>query len=133
MNTEHSLLNRVHDEDEITVERVSLIPARILGFVKDSDDQLFAIIHSCHENPKKESVLTRRWRLEFEDDKNPLGDHICPTDVSLDDTSTKSPLIRKVLVDCMERHCLMLPYHAKSHFLLELIPQDKWPDEFSEV
>ena len=114
--------------------RTILVPAKILGFVSvQYDDTLQVIIHSCYEQKQKESVLTRRWRFEFEEDKLSTGASIFSNVPTPDDASYKNPLIRKVEVDCIERHCLMLPYHASSHFLLELIPQYAWADEFSEV
>ena len=114
--------------------RSILVPAKILGFVSAPyDETLQVIIHSCYEQKQKESVLTRQWRFEFEDDKLSTGASIFSNVPMPDDASFKNPLIRKVEVDCIERHCLMLPYHATSHFLLELIPQYAWADEFSEV
>ena len=116
------------------MDKTCIVPAKIIGFVTAMDDSnLLVIIHSCYEQKKKESVLTNRWRLEFEEDKLPVGGCIFPDNRLHDDASHKTPLIRQVEVDCLERHCLMIPYHLKSHFLLELIPQHEWANEFSEV
>ena len=93
--------------------RTILVPAKILGFVSvQYDDTLQVIIHSCYEQKQKESVLTRRWRFEFEEDKLSTGASIFSNVPTPDDASYKNPLIRKVEVDCIERHCLMLPYHS---------------------
>ena len=126
---QETLNNAVRDVHNNLVRNAELVPARILGFVQDCDDEVYVIIHSCYENSKTESVLTRRWLLEFEEDNNTFDASLQPGK-DRDDMSDKTPLIRCVNVDCIERHCLMIPYHDKSHFLIELLPQEQWSDKF---
>ena len=132
--TDYNNSDNSYDSNSSNNCRSNLVLAKILGFVSDPcDNSLQVIIHSCYEHKQKESVLTRRWRFEFEEDKLSTGASIFSNVPVPDDAACKHPLIRKVEVDCIERHCLMLPYHSTSHFLLELIPQNAWADEFSEV
>jgi hypothetical protein len=123
------LTQQVLNSDNIAVANVDLVPARILGFIEDTDNELYVIIHSCYGKCKKESVLTRRWLLEFEEDENTMNSNLKPGSPA-DDMATKTPLIRCVTVDCLERHCLMIPFHETSHFLLELLPQENWSSYF---
>ena len=127
---QETLNDAVRDVHNNLVWNAKLVPARTLGFVQDCDDEVCVIIHSCYKNSKTESVLTRRWLLEFEEDDNTFDASLQPGK-DRDDMSDKTPLIRCVLnVDCIERHCLMIPYHDKSHFLIELLPQEQWSDKF---
>jgi hypothetical protein len=126
------LTEPVLDTQNNPVSEVELVPAKILGFIEDLHGDLQVIIHSCYGHPKKESVLTKRWMLEFEEDDNVQNTRL-KAGSRFDDTSNKTPFCRIVPVDCIERHCLMLPYHHSSHFMLELSPQTTWHEHFCSV
>ena len=124
-----------------------LVPAKIMCFVQCENNPLQAVVHSCHSQSRKVSVLTNHWRLEFQNDEihktdvqdlennsvndSDIGEEIEPPQYHLsDDASEKLPLLRFVSVDVIERHCLMLPYHEKSHYLMQVIDFQKWPSRF---
>ena len=116
-----------------TTKDVALIPAKIKCFVKDQNDDMLAIIHSCIENCAKMSVLTYRWQLEYKNDK-PVSSRFKPNACSID-ASTLTPVYRAVSVDTLQKHCLMIPYNAmsKSCFSMQIIDQDKWWESFCSV
>ena len=120
-------------EDTNKTSNVLLIPGKILCFVKDQNDEMFAIIHSCLDNYAKMSVLTYRWQLEYEEDK-PMSRNVLPHECSID-ASNLTPVYHAVSVDTLQKHCLMIPYQGmdKSHFLMQIIDQDKWWESFTTV
>ena len=120
-----------HEQE--TTSNVLLIPAKILCFVQDSNDNYFAVIHSCHDFCAKMSVLTYRWQLEYEGDqvvrqKFHPHEHVV-------DTSELNPIYWAVSVDTLQKHCLMIPYDSKgqSKFLMQVIDQHKWANNFATV
>ena len=123
----------VISQDRETTSNVLLIPAKILCFVQDHNNNLFAIIHSCHEYCAKMSVLTYRWQLEYEGNKEIrqiLYPHNCKVDASL-----LTPIYNAVSVDTLQKHCLMIPYNTegKSQFLMQVVDQRKWSQSFATV
>ena len=126
------------DEPVITQEKgktsnVLLIPAKIVCFVQDSSNKIFAIVHSCHEYCAKMSVLTYRWQLEYEE-YTVVRHKIHPKDC-LADASELTPIYHAVSVDTIQKHCLMIPYDSKnrSPFLMQVVDQYKWANSFASV
>ena len=131
---------------------VMLIPAQLLCFVHLVNQPLHVLVHSCHNVSATHTVLVNRWRLEYENDKDveaefkkiPLEDEEDAAyaeeknNVSLpqyqpeDDTRGLVPEYRMVSVDAIEKHCLMIPYHEHSKFLMQVIDQAKWGSKFLE-
>lgn len=141
------LQNAVELENLKNTKQVKLVPAQILGFIENENMDLEAIVHSCHEGSRKLSVLTNRWRLEYIDDhkknmekenfeNNDSDDMFEEDDLELpqykisDDNTSSKPLLRFVSVDIIEKHCLLLPIHSKSKYLMHVIDFDKWPCRF---
>ena len=123
----------VTTQEKETTSNVLLIPAKILCFVQDDNDNYFAIIHSCHEHFVKMSVLTYRWQLEYEGDKavkQKFHPHECDVDAS-----ELTPVYHAVSVDTIQKHCLMIPYDTKreSRFLMQVIDQHKWANSFASI
>ena len=108
-------------QDRETTSNVLLIPAKILCFVQDHNNNLFAIIHSCHEYCAKMSVLTYRWQLEYEGNKVIKQKHH-PHECSVD-ASQLTPIYNAVSVDTLQKHCLMISYdsRSKSQFLMQVV------------
>ena len=104
---------------------VLLIPAKIICFVQDCNDNMNALIHSCHEHSAKMSVLTYRWQLEYEGDIV-MKQNIHPSECNIDATKL-TPIFHAVSVDTLQKHCLMLPYDVKTKccFLMQVIDQHK--------
>ena len=87
------------------------------------------IIHSCLDHREKESVLTYKWELEYEEEKKKSLKST--RNCTLDDTSKLSPVYHSVSVDTIQKHCLMIPMHTTSRFLLQVVDQEKWADAFT--
>jgi hypothetical protein len=49
-----------------------------------------------------------------------------------DDSNTPLPLPRLLTIDSMQvsHHTLMVPYHACSKFMIQVLDQNEWADEF---
>ena len=76
-----------------STESSSDIPALLVGFIQDTTSQsVEAIIHSCHNFCKEESVLTNCWRLEFECDESPIDNKLCPYEISASVKTEKTPI-----------------------------------------
>jgi hypothetical protein len=131
---------------------VKLIPAKLLCFVHLGNQPLHVLVHSCHNVSATHTVLINRWRLEYENDKDverefnkiPIDDdeddayaeekqNVSPPQYQADDDNRGlMPEYRMISVDAIEKHCLMIPYHQHSKFLMQVIDQDKWGDKFLE-
>ena len=118
-------------QEKETTSNVLLIPAKLICFVQDDNNNFFAVIHSCHEYFVKMSVLTYRWQLEYEGNKvvkQKIHPHECGVDAS-----TLTPIYHAVSVDTIQKHCLMIPYdnESQSQFLMQVIVQHKWAHSFA--
>ena len=86
-------------------------------------------IHSCLGHKEKLSVLNYQWELEYGEDKT---NYLKSTPNStLDDTTKLTPVYHNVSVDTIQKHCLMIPMHATSRFLIQVVDQNKWADAFT--
>ena len=123
----------VANENSIPINEVSFIPAKILCFVEDHNKNMHAIIHSCLDNCSKMSVLTYRWQLEYLNDQ-PVSASFRPHNCDIDATML-TPVYCSVSVDTLQKHCLMMPYNGlgTSHFLMQIVDQDKWWESFTTV
>jgi hypothetical protein len=130
---------------------VLLVPAKLLCFVHCVNQALHVLVHSCHNVSATHTVLINRWRLEYVNDTDvELDFQKIPTEEEEeddayaeennqvtppqyqegDDTRELVPQYRMVSVDAIEKHCLMIPYHKNSKFLMQVIDQDKWGSKF---
>ncbi len=120
-------------QEKETSSNVLLIPAKLLCFVQDDNDNYFAVVHLCHEHFVKMSVLTYRWQLEYEETKvatQMFHPHECNVDAS-----ELTPIYHAVSVNSIQQHCLMLPYDTKgkSQFMMQVIDQHKWASSFAVI
>ena len=60
------------------------------------------------------------------DDREPEPAHYRDSD----DSSGLTPVLRIVSVNVLEKHCLMIPYHTKSKYMMHVLDQDKWANKF---
>jgi len=123
------LISPVLTADNTAKIDVNIVPAQIFSFVKTSDDALFAILQSCHEKSKKDSVITYCWKREYKEDQKPLNTDFDPYKIE-DDNSLFTLRYRCVSVDSIQRHCLTVPYHPTSKFLMEILEKEKWSKSF---
>ena len=77
------------------------------------------------------SVLTYRWQLEYENTKETRHSQAQYKNDS--DASNLSPVYHKVSIDSIHKHCLIVPFHNQSQFVMEIIDQEHWSTCFSEV
>jgi len=91
---------------------IKLIPAKLICFIKNHKNEMNVIIHSCLGHREKESVLTYKWELEYEEEKNKSVKST--RNCTLDDTTKLTPVYHNVSVDTIQKHCLIIPMHAAS-------------------
>ena len=113
------------------MKRALLIPAKLLCIIKDDDNEVYAIVHSCLQYRKKTSVLTYRWQLEYARQKIVKTKHVQYSNT--DNYENMIPVYHKVSIDAVHKHCLMLPFHHSSQYLMEVIDQEHWASAFSTV
>jgi hypothetical protein len=154
-STESELAFSVEASANRTTKYVQRIPAKLLCFLVYPDGTQCIMIHSCGKMSWPESVLTTRWRWEYKEDSNTttddedsIGDRDSDPEGSdgnfdnedvgrelpqyrdADNSNNLTPLLRIVTVDVLEKHCLMIPYHKKSKYMMHVIDQDKWAGKF---
>jgi hypothetical protein len=110
-------------------KNVSLVPAQLICFIKNHKNEMSAIIQSCLNEKEKLSVIAYKWELEFEKEPNQYTSK--KLQQTKDDTSNWMPVYHNVSVDTIQKHCLMIPLHSKSKYVLQIVDQDKWADAFS--
>lgn len=123
----------VMTEEKDKTSNVLLIPAKIICFVQDINENYFTVIHSCHENSANMSVITYRWQLEYEGESavwHNLHPHDC-----LMDAIDLTPIYHVVSVETLQKHCLMIPYKSggRSQFLMQVVDQHKWANSFANI
>ena len=111
--------------------KAMLIPAKLICIIEDKLGNISAIVQSCMKTRKKMSVLTYRWQLEY---KNVRESKQANAQYNIGaDLNDLSPVYHRVSVDCIHNHCLIVPYHKNSHFVMEIIDQEAWASCFSSV
>ena len=110
-------------------KNLSLVPAQLICFIINHKNEMSTIIHSCLNEKEKLSVITYKWELEYE--KQPKLNSQKNKKIIEDDTSNWTPVYHNVSVDTIQKHCLMIPLHLKSKYMIQIVDQDKWADAFS--
>jgi hypothetical protein len=93
-------------------------PGQIVTFVvcpvpnETEPSQILAVVKTCGFLHKKGSIFSTIWQQEF--------------DNSLETT----PSLVLVNVDCIVRHCLMLPTNKEHSCYQEIWHRERWADEF---
>lgn len=116
-------------EGNHNVNSVTLIPAKIICFVKNSCGKIYAIVHSCLQSKKKISVLTYQWQLEYQE--NQIKNKKRHSRLIEDNINKLTPVYHKVSVDTFQKNILMIPLHNQSQYLLEIIDQNQWAQSFA--
>ena len=145
----------VEASDQRTTKQVLHIPAKLLCFLQFPNGEECILVHSCQARSKSYSVLTTRWRWEYQEEKDDdltddeysinsedeaetRNDNYNRDDIESepahyrdsDDSTGLTPLLRIVSVNVLEKHCLMIPYHPKSKYMMHVLDQDKWANKF---
>jgi len=115
-------------DDHEEIDNIVLIPAKVLCFIKGLNNEISAIVHSCLQSTKKKSVLTYQWQLEYKENQKSTG-KCSPYDED-NNASNLTPIYHIVSVNTFQKNVLMIPYHNKSKFLMEIIDQSKWAKAF---
>lgn len=63
---EETLVEPVTTINDMESRNTRLIPAKLICFIKNYNNEMNAIIHSCLDSKKKISVLTYQWEQEFD-------------------------------------------------------------------
>jgi hypothetical protein len=70
--------NHINSTDAATGSEIEdgviiYVPARILGFLKETiDGRVWAVVHTCQSACRTHSLLTRRWQLSYHDNGKPI-------------------------------------------------------------
>jgi len=126
---EEKLHEPISMKNNLKPSNIKLIPAKLICFIKNHKNEMNVILHSCLGLSEKLSVLTYKWELEYEKEKKKSLKS--PRNFTSDDTSKLSPVYHCVSVDTIQKHCLMIPMHTTSRFLIQVVDQDKWADAFT--
>ena len=95
-------------------------PGQIVTFVvcpvpnETESSQILAVVKTCGFLHNKDSVFSTIWQLEF------------------DDSLRSKPSLVLVNVDCIVRHCLMLPTNKEHSSYQEIWHRERWANEFFE-
>lgn len=126
------------ETDEHGIDSTTVGNLKFMFFFPQYPDDWLGIIHPAYGYKPPYSVITRMYRMEYEDDPNDiLGscDHIDPHDGSwvLDDEKMSldsSPNLIVVHLSDVISHVLMIPYHDQSKFMIGVLNQSLWADQF---
>jgi hypothetical protein len=98
-------------------------------------EQLFGVLHRAHVYQPSHSVLTKMYRMEYEDDPHNLM-NLVDRDTGqweLDDDGSclqSEPSLFILPLDSIKLHILLIPYHKNSKFMLGVLGQSLWADLF---
>ena len=124
--------------DEHGIDSTTCGNLKFIFFFPEYPDDVLGILHPAYGYKPPYSVITRMYRMEYEDDPvDILGscNHIDPHDGSwvLDDDKTtleSSPTLNIVHLSDVLSHVLMIPYHEHSQFMIGVLGQSLWADKF---
>jgi hypothetical protein len=106
------------------------IPATLKMFFSiEDEEQIYAVIHSCHSKRTKHSVLTNIWIKEYHKDSSKIIKALSPY-AKNDDCSEKVPLLRIIPVEAIHSHCLLMPLSRTSQQVIQIQCTSTWADEF---
>ena len=101
-------------------------------------DEQFAVVNPAFSRSFKHSVLTSWYRMEYTDDPSDIMDCHHTIDWESEkfklDCDSMEPLpisrLRTVRVQEFSIHQLMIHYHNQSKFMIGVLDQQEWADEF---
>ena len=100
-------------------------------FKLKDDDSLYAMIHSCHEQSHKLSVLTYVWRKEYENPNSLKIAKFKPYQ-NIQNTQNMQPIYQIVSFDSIHGHTLLFPLERNGDQILQVVHPNKWANAFYE-
>ena len=108
-----------------------LVPAKIIAFIEDKNSETYALIHSCWHYCKKILVITYHWQLEFGTIKINKQANIQYNNNVL--STNLVPVYHKVSIDCIQKHCLIIPFEINGQYVMEINNPSLWAEAFLTV
>jgi hypothetical protein len=109
-----------------------LIPAKIwMIFKLKDDDSLYAMIHSCHEESHRLSVITYVWRKEYVEQQTSKQSKFKPY-VNIQNIKNMHPIYQIITFESVYGHTLLLPLERNGDQILQIVHPDKWANAFYE-
>ena len=128
------LEEHIFNKDTNTITSSTLCPAELVTFVWINENKIYAVIHSCHEQNSRNSVITYCWCREYVNETHGevqvQNELINIRDTSHDNTEGLKRLLRVVDANTIEKHTLCVPFHDKSKFVIQIADQTKWANCF---
>lgn len=125
--------NTTNDEMSQKDTDTIYVPCTILSMFQIKDkEQLYCVVHSCHYQSDKLSVLSSIWMKEYQD--LPVARF-----KEYKTMQPAFPLVGKKPIYCIieaesvVKHCLLIPYHAESCYSLLIKDVVKWAEEFHQI
>ena len=110
-----------------------LIPAEILMFFQfENEEQIYAVIHSCHEKFRDYSVLSNVWIKEYEKDTPSSISKILPYE-DKDTCKDRTPQLRIIPCEAIHSHCLLMPLAESSQQVIQIKCSSTWADKFFPI
>jgi hypothetical protein len=108
---------------------------RFMFCFPDQPTKLLGVIHRAHVYQPTHSVLTKMYRMEYEDDPCDLMSCVNRSTGfwKLDDANpciNSEPSLSIIDLDSIKSHVLLIPYHENSKFMLGVLGQSLWADLF---
>jgi hypothetical protein len=125
-------------EDEATTDGH---PANRVGQLKfmfcfpDQPGEFFGVLHPAYPYQPKISVVTKMFRMEYEDDVPNIltevnrvnGEWVLDKDINL---NISCPRLIILPLSLVRSHILMIPYHPASKFMIGVLGQSLWAELF---
>jgi hypothetical protein len=119
---------------------MSSVPARVelMYYFPNNPEERYVVVHPAYDYCQTHTVLTSFHRMQYQDDRpdifecEEIIDYETDKFILDDDSNTPLPLPRLLTIDSMQvsHHTLMVPYHACSKFMIQVLDQNEWADEF---
>ena len=105
-------------DNPLVTQHHDYAPRQIIAFVVCPEEnetvspRIMAVVNTCGFLHKKDSIFSTIWQQEFEDSRQSI------------------PSLVLVDVDCIVRHCLMIPTDKEHVCYQEIWHRERWADEF---
>ena len=111
--------------------KAMLVPAKVIDFIEDKNNETYALVYSCWHYRRKVSVITYRWQLEFESIKiskqanTQYNNNVLSTNLV--------PVYHKVSINCIQKHCLIILFEIDGQYKMEINNPSLWAEAFLTV
>jgi hypothetical protein len=115
------------------IDNTTHVPCQLVSMFQIQDIQtLYCVIHSCHFQSNKISVLSSMWMKEYYDVPVSRFNEYKTLQVTSPMENHK-PVYCIVEADSIVKHCLLIPYHVSSCFFLLIKDPSEWSKEFYSI